>query len=122
MVNPSSLRRTKTSLAVLVLCTMAWIAALSGLLYGVASVSRADLAPEARAYLVRLAYLAGGVLVVSGLLLAVWLFRYVRIWLAPPHEPPPRPDGLDAWAEAGRRLRPEDAPPIEGFEDPDAKG
>jgi len=24
---------------------------------------------------------------------------------------------VNAWAEAGRRLKPEDAPPIEGFED-----
>ena len=105
-----------TSFAVLVIALVALVAMLTGLLLLLLSAA-GTAEPERQKYLVRMASLAMGALVLSVVILAGVVIRYLTQRLTGPSEQF-EPMGYEsAWKEAGRRLRPEDAPPIEGFED-----
>ena len=66
------------------------------------------------------AYLTLGALGLAVLLLVALIIRYLGTRITHrPHKPKPM-DYVDAWTEAGQRLKPEDAPPIEGFEEDDS--
>ncbi len=108
-----------TSFAIVVISLVAWIGVLMGLLYLVfAMAAPAD--PERQAYLMRWAWLTGAVLCLSLIILAGAVIRYVASRLTEPPEPFKPTGYVDAWTEAGRRLKAEDAPPVEPFEKDDS--
>ncbi|MCK4625970.1 MAG: hypothetical protein KAV00_11710 [Phycisphaerae bacterium] len=108
-----------TNFAILVIAMVAWIMVLSGVLYLVLAAVPHE--PEQRDYLLRLAYLTTGVLGVSVILLVAIVAHYAASRLRHPTEQSARGEYEDAWTEAGRRLKPEDAPPIDGFEEDNNK-
>lgn len=104
-----------TNFAVLVIAMVVWIMVMTGVLYLVlASVPHN---PEQRDYLLGLAYLTMGVLGLSVVLLIGIIAHYAASRLKPPTKQSAHTEYENAWAEAGRRLKPEDAPPIDGFEE-----
>jgi hypothetical protein len=107
-----------TSFAILTIALVTAAALLTGLLLLLLDAAgKAE--PEKQRHLVKLASLTMGALVLSVVILVGLIARYVAYRLTHPPEPF-KPMGYeDAWKEAGRRLRPEDAPPVEGFEDSD---
>jgi hypothetical protein len=118
MVKITSRYTRATSFAVLTIALVAAAALLTGLvLLLLDAAGKAE--PERQRYLVKLASLAMGALVLSVVVLVALVARYVAYRLTNPPEAF-KPMGYEsAWKEAGRRLRPEDAPPVEGFEDRD---
>lgn len=107
--------RRATAFAIAMIGMVAIVAALGGLLYWVLDAHQTA-TPQRKDYLARLAFFLAGVLLVSLLLLAAMVIRRLSQRLAERNQPF-RPMGyVDAWTEAGRRLKAEDAPPIEGFE------
>ncbi len=104
--------------AILVIALSAMIALL-----GVLAWSTLDAAGEAQGQqkrnLMLFAYVALGALTFTALLLMVLVVRYIAQRLTNPPEPFKPTEYEDAWTEAGRRLKPEDAPPVEGFEEND---
>jgi hypothetical protein len=109
-----------TSFAVLLIALLVLVAMLTGLLLLLLGAA-GSAEPERQKYLVRMASLAMGALVLSILILAGVVIRYLAQRLTGPSDQF-KPMGYEsAWKEAGRRLRPEDAPPVEGFEDTEEK-
>ncbi len=104
-----------TNFAILVIAMVVWILVLSSVLYLVLAAVPHE--PEQRDYLLRLAYLTTGVLGVSLILLIGIIAHYAASRLKHPTEQSAHAEYEDAWTEAGRRLKPEDAPPIDGFEE-----
>ena len=104
-----------TSFAILTISMTVLVAALGSLLY-VLLVSSKQASGEVQAYLMKLAYLDGAALVLAVVILLGGVIRYItgRL-LAQPDKPTSTPYE-SAWTEAGKRLKPEDAPPIEPFE------
>lgn len=107
-----------TSFAVLTVTLVGLIAILVVLLVLVLDAAEEAQAPQKRSLLM-MAYLALGALGLASLLLVVLAARFLGSRVTE-RMGDRKPMGyVDAWAEAGRRLKPEDAPPIEGFEDGD---
>lgn len=116
MVKPADQARRATAFAIAVIGMVAIIAAMAGLLYWLGDAHRTA-TPERKDYFARMAFFVAGILLLSVLLLAGMVIHRLTQRLAEPDEKY-RPMGyFDAWSEAGRRLKPEEAPPVEGFED-----
>lgn len=108
-----------TSFGIVVIVLVALIALLGGMLY-VVFAKAASAEPRLQGYLMRLAWLTGAALFLSILILLGVIVRYVASRLTDQPEPY-KPTGYrDVWTEAGRRLKAEDAPPIEPFEQEDS--
>ena len=107
-----------TNFAILVIAMVIWIAVLASVLYLVLMAIRQG--HEQRDYLLGLAYLTMGVLAFSLILLVSIIAHHAAGRLKHPPEQFKPTKYEDAWTEAGRRLKPEDAPPIEGFEEEDS--
>ena len=104
-----------TNFAILTIAMVVWIMVLAGVLYLVLAAIPHE--PEQRDYLLRLAYLTTGVLGVSVILLIGIIAHYAASRLKLPTEQSSHAEYENAWTEAGKRLKAEDAPPIEGFEE-----
>lgn len=104
-----------TNFAILTIAMVVWIMVLVSVLYLVLAAVPHN--PEQRDYLLGLAYLTMGVLGVSVILLMGIIAHYAASRLKPPTEKSASAEYENAWTEAGRRLKPEDAPPIDGFEE-----
>jgi len=105
----------RASFAMVVIGLVACAAMVGGVLYWSLKAA-ATAETEVRNYLTRIAALATAVLILSVVILFAVIVRYVALRLSSP-EGPRAPDAYeDAWTEAGRRLKAEDAPPVEGFE------
>ncbi len=107
-----------TNFAVLVIGLVAWIGMLTGLLYLVfakAASSEGDL----QAYLVRMAWITGAVLILSVVILAGLVVHYVASRISEPPEEVKPMGYVDAWSESARRLKAKGAPPVEPDEEED---
>ena len=104
--------------AILVIALVAVAAALGMLLRLL--LHSVDLAQTAQKhdYLVRLAYLVGGLLILTVLVLAVVVIHYATLRMKHPGEAFKPMGHVDAWSESARRLDAKDAPPVEPFEKP----
>lgn len=111
MVKISTQYARATNFAVLVIAMVAWIAGLASVLYLVLTVAARN------QYLLGLAWLTMGLLAVSLILLVGIIVHYITSRINQPAEPFEPTKYEDAWTEAGRRLKPEDAPPVDGFEE-----
>ncbi|MDY7009710.1 MAG: hypothetical protein SVV80_03025 [Planctomycetota bacterium] len=120
MVKISTHYMRTTNFAILSIAMVAWIVALAGVLYLVLTAVPQD--QEQRNYFLGLAWLTMGVLAVSLILLVGIIAHHAAGRLNQPTEPFKTTKYEDAWTEAGRRLKPEDAPPVEGFEEEDNSG
>ncbi len=110
------LRRTNFAIGVIAL--VGFIAGMTGLLYWLAKAAKsAD--PQVRTYVMRLAAMATALVILSAALLVAVVARYVASRLLHPPEPFKPMGYVDAWTEAGRRLKPQDAPPVRPYEQPD---
>ena len=110
--------RRRTSFAIVVIALVAFMAILTGVLYRtLAAAAQAE--PDTRDYLMRLAAMTTAVLVLSAVLLFGTVIRYIASRITGPADKFKPTPYEDAWTEAGRRLKPEDAPPVQGFEDED---
>ena len=116
MVKPASYYSRATSFAISVIALLALTAMLSALLYWLLNAAP-NAEGEKQQYLLRFIFLVMGALFLTLIILLGVIARYVAHRLTSPEEKYQPLGHFDAWAEAGRRLRPEDAPPIEGFED-----
>ncbi len=104
-----------TNFAILIIAMVVWIMVLAGVLYLVlTAVQRGQ---GQREYMLGLAYLTMGVLAFSLILLIGIIAHHAASRLKQPTEQFKPTKYENAWTEAGRRLKPEDAPPIEGFEE-----
>jgi uncharacterized BrkB/YihY/UPF0761 family membrane protein len=109
-----------TSFAVLTISLMGVIALLAVLLQRVLASAHAvgpDQAAKA-AYLSRLAWLVGLVLLLPAALLAAVVIRYILARAANPPEPFKPMGHVDSWTEAGKRLKAENAPPVAPYDTP----
>lgn len=107
-----------TSFAIVVIVLVALIAFLTGILYLVfAKAAVAE--PKLQGYLMRLAWLTGAAMFLAVLILMGVVIRYVASRLTDRPEEFKPTGYVDVWAEAGRRLKAEDAPPVEPFEKSD---
>ena len=105
------------SFAILMIGLAALNTLLAVLLHKVAAA--AATAPLARhEYLTRLAYLVGAVLIAALALTVIVLVHHLALRLFSHPEPFKPTPYEDAWTEAGKRLKPEDAPPVEPYENP----
>jgi membrane protein implicated in regulation of membrane protease activity len=107
--------RSRTRFALVVISLVTMVALLTGLLY-LAFARAAAAEPKDQAYLLRLAWLTGAVLIATFLVLVGVIVHYVASRLSEPPEKYKPTGYVDIWSEAGRRLKPEDAPPVEPFE------
>ena len=116
MVKPASHYSRAISFAISVIALVTLMAMLLALLYWLLNA-----APKAEGqkqqYILRFIFLIVGVLFLTLIILLGVIVRYLAHRLTAPEEKYQPMGHFDAWAEAGRRLRPEDAPPIEGLED-----
>ena len=105
-----------TSFALLVISLVALVAMLAGLMIW---LLRSAVAAEGQRQkeLVRFASVSFAATLLAVLILIGVVARYVARRLGADSKPHKPMGYVDAWAEAGRRLKPEDAPPVEGFED-----
>lgn len=113
-----SLRRA--GFAMLVITLVAVIAICAGVLYWAMQSSATTSARndrELRDYLTKIAALATGVMILTVVILFGVVIHYVAARISLPPEKFVPSTYENAWAEAGRRLKPEDAPPVAGFED-----
>ena len=107
-----------TSFAITVIAMVTLCAMLAGLFYAlVRMATRAE--GDQHAYLARLAALVLAALVLAALILLSFVVRYIGRRVTARSGPPKRSEHVSAWLEAGRRLKPEQAPPVEGYEDPE---
>jgi hypothetical protein len=114
-VRPSPFYLRATNFAILTVGLGAWSALLAVLLQRVLAASQTPY-PLRHAYLVRLAWLIGALLMLSLLVLAATVIHYLGWRLTrPPERFTPTPYE-DAWTEAGRRVKAEDAPPVFPYE------
>ena len=115
MVRSSDRYTRATSFAIVVISLVVMTAVLAALVYWLLSAAtRAD--GERQKYLLRLASVAAAGLLLALLVLLGTVARYVARRLTAPQERFEPMGYVDAWSEAGRRLKPEDAPPVPGFE------
>ena len=124
MVNGRRGATPSAPFAMLVISLVAVIAACGGVLYWTIQ-SAASPAVEAdkplRDYLTKIAVMATGVLILTVVILFGVVVHYVARRMSAPGDALAPTLYENAWVEAGRRLKPEDAPPVEGFEDDDEK-
>jgi uncharacterized protein involved in cysteine biosynthesis len=106
----------RASFAILVIALVTFLALVAGVLYWVLK-SAAEAEPALRDYLMKMAALATAVLVLTVLILFAVVIRHIASRITSPTEKPTAGTYENAWAEAGRRLKPEDAPPVPGFEE-----
>jgi len=95
------------------------LAAIGGMLVGVlywTTAAAGGALPARKIYLMRVAYLAGGLLILTVFLLGAVVVRHVASRAAP-SEPRRRTEHVNAWVEAGRRLKAKHAPPVMPYED-----
>ncbi len=103
---------------ILIITLIVIIATCVGLLFWVLRSAAASGAnKELRNYLTKMATIIAGVLILSLVILFAVVIRYIAFRLAPPATKRTPAPWENAWIEAGRRLRPEDAPPVAGFEE-----
>lgn len=104
--------------AMVVFGLVAFMGVLAAMLFLVAwYVPKAHDQPQQQ-YILRLTQLLVALLLLTGLLLIAVVAHYISQRLKNPAEPF-KPMGYeDAWSEGGRRLKPEDAPPVEPWETP----
>ncbi len=109
---------------ILIITLIVIVATCVGLLFWVLrSAAASGDSKELRNYLTKMATIIAGVLILSLVILFAVVIRYVAFRLAPPAAKRTPAPWESAWTEAGRRLKPEDAPPVPGFEDePDREG
>jgi len=115
-VSPGNSTSRRVSFAVLVIALVTFLAMAAGVLYWVLR-SAAEAKPALRDYLMKMAALAAAVLVLTAVILFAVVIRHIASRITSPAEKPAPGTYEDAWAEAGRRLKPEDAPPVPGFEE-----
>jgi len=119
MVKPASHYTRATTFAITVLSLVLAGSLAAGMLYWLLH-SAGQSSGDRQQYLLRMASLATAALLLLLLVLLGVVAHYVARRISTPSETY-RPMGYeDAWAEAGRRLKAKDAPPIEGFENPSA--
>jgi len=122
MVMPDRRASRATSFAISFLALVVIVAMLTGLLLWLLNSAGGHNGAEPpdkehQKVLTQMAAVVMAVLVIAVLVLLYLVARYVaRRVLTTPDKPPPTPF-VSAWVEAGRRLRPEDAPPVPDFED-----
>ena len=116
MVGTSTHYTRATTFAILTISLIVIGALLAGLLYWLLSAAAAA-AGDRQQYLLRLASLTMASLLLWLLISMGIVIRYVAQRFGRSGDRHKPMGYVDAWAEAGRRLKPEDAPPIEGFED-----
>jgi len=104
-----------TNFAILVISLVALIAMLTGLLY-VIFAKAATVDAKTQSALARVAWLTGAALMLSILILLGVIIHYVAQRLTQPPEGFKPTAYFDAWTEAGRRVKAEDAPPVEPYE------
>lgn len=75
--------------------------------------------PTRQSYLSRLGLLVGAVMILSLVMLALVVIHFVLTRLSERHDVRKSTSYEDAWTEAGRRLKPEDAPPVYPYEGPE---
>ena len=114
----------RAGFAMLVITLIALIAMCAGALYWTVHAAdkagRADDQPKLDHW-TRLAAMSAAVLILTVLILFGVVVRYVTQRLTRYRASSAPTPFESAWTEAGRRLKPEDAPPVEGYEDPDAR-
>jgi uncharacterized membrane protein len=108
-----------TNFAILVIALVALIAMLTGLLY-VIFAKAASASSQAQGTLLRVAWLIGATLMLTVLILLGVVIHYVAQRLTQPPEGFKPTAYFDAWSEAGRRVKAEDAPPVEPYEKEDS--
>ena len=121
MVKPLIRTVRKTSFTIVIVALALIIALLLFLLYSIL-VDIGTVDQQTRQYLITLASLVAAVLLLSIFLLVLEVVHYVAGRVSGSTAPTRRTDyeyEQDAWTEAGKRLKPEDAPPIEDFEQDD---
>lgn len=105
-----------TSFAMVVFGLTSFMGVLVGLLFLAFGKARKAVDLAQKQYLTRLSQLLLAVLLLTALLLIGVIAHYIAQRLKNPPEPF-KPMGYeDAWTESGRRLKPEDAPPVEPWE------
>jgi len=115
MVIPKAQAERAMRFAMLVIA----LAAIGGMLVGVlywTTAATGGAPPARKIYLTRVAYLAGGLLILTVFLLGAVVVRHLASRAAPPQERPPT-EHVNAWVEAGRRLKAKHAPPVMPYED-----
>ena len=119
MVKPLIRTVRKTSFTIVIVALALIITLLLFLLYSILmDIGTVD--QQTRQYLITLASLVAAVLLLSIFLLVLEVVHYVAGRVSGSTAPTRRTDyEQDAWTEAGKRLKPEDAPPIEDFEQAD---
>ena len=117
MVKPLIGTIKKTSFIIVITTLAIIIAILLVLLYSILT-DIGQVNQESRQYLITLACLVAGVLLLNIFLLVVEILHYAGSKVSSRNLPIQRTEHIeeDAWTEAGKRLKPEDAPPIDDFE------
>ena len=110
------MRSTVFAITVVLLCV--WIAAATGLLFWVFHAAE-KASPAKQPSLGRAGVMVFGILIISVLLLLGVVIHYIKSRLTQPLRPPAKTAFESAWEEAGRRLKAEDAPPVEPYEPPE---
>jgi len=116
MVTPPTRYSQAASFAILVISLVVLVTMLAGLMIWLLR-SAAAAEGDRQRELVRFASLAFAATLLSVLILIGVVARYVARRFSADSEPFKPMGYVDAWTESGRRLKPEDAPPVEGFED-----
>ena len=117
MVKPLIHTVKKTSFVIVIITLIVIIAILLVLLYSILT-DIGQVNQKTRQYLITLSCLVAGVLLLSMFLLLVEILHYAASKVKGGNLPVQRAERVedDAWTEAGKRLKPEDAPPIDDFE------
>ncbi len=110
----------RAGFAMLVISLIAVIIACGGVLYlafqsAAAAADKAD--KPLRNDLTKIATMATGMLILTTVILFGVIIHHVAQRITGSADRAPATTYENAWAEAGRRLKPEDAPPVQGFED-----
>jgi hypothetical protein len=116
MARPTAQPLRTTTFAALTAFLVAMIVGLSLLLRAVVTKAESSGAGKSRLPLI---VLAASLLILSILILAVVVIHYISSRVKPPIDRAKPTPFESAWDEAGKRLKPEDAPPVEPYEDKD---
>ena len=111
----------KTNIIVLVIA-LAMLVVVQGTLMYVLLDAAGETEGEAQTSLIRFARLAMIGLFLSVLIVTALVLRLIRGRLFRQADEFKPMGYVDVWAEAGRRVDAEDAPPVEGFEEEDQAG
>ncbi|KKM21284.1 hypothetical protein LCGC14_1636950 [marine sediment metagenome] len=117
MVKPTTRYTRATSFAILVISLVAMGAMLAGMLVWLLhAAGLVEAKSEKQQYFLRLASVTMAALLLWVVILVGLVARYIARRLTDRTDRPQPMGYVDAWAEAGRRLDPKDAPPVDGFE------